>query len=351
MYSYALPKKQVYRGAGNQSGYGGHVVRLKKENMEYHHIIGNSSYREPINSFRGQVIQRVRIENTTQKPMRFDFATPEMKDDEYVYLYHGTYAAYLGLNSTADDTISKIGLDPSKGGTGGSSERERGLGRGDSRGRMKYATDPQTGLIYAMEAANHEQVGVLLEAKVRISDITDSFISPAEIENYLTNGTAFWAKETGGEGFFFNDRINHLNKKLHPFFIENNIKALETNVLIPSKDIRIISFCLPKETQIETSDYLSLFGQQDAVELPETEDLKLLLGEKNPRISQPPPQQQPSSSDLVKSPETENLKLPLDEKNPRISQPPPPLQPSSSDLSTQSGKGRKKRRYPTLLYE
>ncbi len=318
MYSYALPKKQVYRGAGNQSGYGGHVVRLKKENMEYHHIIGNSSYREPTNSFRGQVIQRVKIENTTQKPMRFDFATPEMNDAEYVYLYHGTYAAYLGLNSIANDTISKRGLDPSKGGTGGTSEREGGFGRGDSAGRMKYATDPKTGLIYAMEAANHEQVGVLLEAKVRISDIEDNFISGSnEISNRLENGTAFWARETGGEGYFFDDRINHLNKKLYPLFIENNIKALETNVLVPSEDIRIISFCLPKETQIETYDYLSLFGQQKAVELPETEDLKLLLGEKNPRISQPPPQQQPSSS----------------------------------DLSTQSDKGRKKRRYLTLLPE
>lgn len=314
MYSYALPKKQVYRRAGNQSGYVGHVVRLKKENMEYHHIIGNSSYRKPINSFRGQVIQRVRIENTTEKPMRFDFATPEMKDTEYAYLYHGTYAAYLGLNSTAGDTISKIGLDPSKGGMGGSSERERGLGRGDSRGRMKYATDPQTGLIYAMEAAKHGQVGVLLEAKVRISDISRNFISDSnEIGNRLTSGTAFWARETGGEGFFYDDRIDHLNGKLYSDFINKNIRALETNVLVPPANIRIISFCLPAEAQIETNDYLSLFSQQDAVELPETEDLKLLLGEKNPRI------------------------------------PPPP--PSSSDLSTQSGKGRIKRRYPLFLPE
>lgn len=165
------------------------------------------------------------------------------RDSEYLYLTHGTYISNL-------DSIMQSGLDPTKVGSEdvkGAKTHEKMRSR-DAKELMKYAVDPNISLKYAMEPATKEgEIGVQLQIRVRIQD----FLKFYDNTTGFGDQQSFWRDERGGENTspYYREEFKEYAKRLEKGYPKNErdqtIWSVETNILVPPADIRVIGIALP----------------------------------------------------------------------------------------------------------
>jgi hypothetical protein len=204
-----------------------------------------------------RIVQRV-IKNSTAEVQFFSLLKSiRMRDENYYYLYHGTFADNL-------DGIRRIGLDPGEGGGERGASRHEGRRSADSIGLIKYSTDPNIATVYAKSAAEAGAVGVLLQARVKIEDLKRQFNDGT----HKGDPRPFWRRERGGENTETRSASSSgsklaLNEAGGPGAV-NQIHAVETNILVPPEDISIVGFYLPPGIELDEVPFMAAFGQIEA---------------------------------------------------------------------------------------
>lgn len=182
------------------------------------------------------------IKNETLAPQFYPLIKVPMSifDGKFIYLTHGTFLDNL-------ESIMTKGLDPSMGGRGhlGAASYE-GFLSSDAYGLMKYSTDPNISLKYAMgPAANMGKIGVQLQIRID----ADSFVNKFNNASVKGDPNPFWREERGGENnapcgsstVYLNSWLPKLPKNE----TGKGIWSLETNIPVKPCDIRVIGVAIP----------------------------------------------------------------------------------------------------------
>ncbi len=208
---------------------------------------------------KGNAVIQCLLKNDSDKPTFFDLTPIKLSDEVYFYLFHGTLLKNV-------EGISIGGLDPTHGGGQTGAALYEGATSKDSRGRIKYAVDPNIAIKYAKgPTENKDQQnrvpGALLMARVERAALRRQwaqFVDP--------NGPKAWGPESGGENavhasyvkkFAFNHVDSGLTTEKQPM-----ISAIETNMLLPASDIRVVGFYLLPKTELDEVPYMKMFNQE-----------------------------------------------------------------------------------------